>query len=164
MADEPMLLRVPGETRDVLAGDVLVDELADVIAGAMLLPRPPAVVTRQAAVLAARRVLGRLVARCAVEELPNLDRSPALALIAGERLRHLRKGYGAVHDDGQHPDGELTRMAIWYADDELSAMDWPGDLVGPSLPRRQGQVGDLVRAGSLLAAAIDQLGRKGWPL
>ncbi|AYF31082.1 hypothetical protein CSH63_27315 [Micromonospora tulbaghiae] len=174
---EPLLLRVPADTARALASDVLVPELAAVLLAAWAQrtderPGQPAAAAAAAELVddlyhragaagaahLARAVLNWLAGRCVVEAAPHLDQSPALALIAAERIRHLEgKGYDANHDD-QYRDGELAGMALWYADDESSAIDWPGGL--DDLPARGGRLQDLVRAGSLLAAEIDRLLRE----
>ncbi|AYF32174.1 hypothetical protein CSH63_33000 [Micromonospora tulbaghiae] len=172
---DPLLLRVPADTAEALASDVLVPELAAVLFAAWAQcadgppswprldggPYPLAEAAGNAhldAVHLARAVRDWLMGRCVVEAAPHLDQSPALALIGAERIRHLEvKGYDANHDD-QYRDGELAGMALWYADDESSAIDWPGNL--DDLPARGDRLQDLVRAGSLLAAEVDRLLRE----
>lgn len=88
---------------------------------------------------------------------PPLDQaSPGLARITAERLRQVHKGYGAAVDD-RHVQGELADMALWYLDDETSALDW----LWAQLPSRGDRLTCLIRAAALLAAEIDRLLRAG---
>jgi hypothetical protein len=155
---DPILLRVPQETRDALAGDALVDDVELTIAAARDAWKagdaPFAIGPNGHA---ARRVLDHLAERCAVEAAPHTDRSPAIALIAAERRRHEEKGYDARHDD-RFLRGELADMGCWYADEAAGVMEWPWD---DDWPTRGDRVQDLVRAGSLIAAEIDRLIRSG---
>lgn len=155
---DPILLRVPQETRDAFAGDALVDDVELTIAAARDARKagevPFAVGPNGHA---ARKALDHLADRCAVEAAPYSDRSPAIGLIGAERIRQIDKGYDARHDDAM-VRGELADMSRWYADDEAGALEWPW---ATGWPTRGDRLQDLVRAGSLIAAEIDRLIRSG---
>ncbi|MFI6759391.1 hypothetical protein ACIBF5_09645 [Micromonospora sp. NPDC050417] len=152
-----VMLRVPEPTRALILSGVLVDDIEVTIAAARDAWRageaPFAVGPNGHA---AEQVLAMLAARCQVDPAAGWDRSPALALIAAERMRHLDvKGYDAAHDD-EHTHDELADMARWYADPDAAGLEWPWEA---ECPRRGDRLADLVRAASLLAAEIDRLAR-----
>jgi hypothetical protein len=164
----PLLIRLPAEAARVLAGEQLLVEVATlaatarrefVIGAAAGDPRAAVTAPDRSAIWVARRVLDRLAELSTVERAPRIEQSPALRLIAIERLRQIEaKGYTADHDD-QYVLGDLAAMAVWYADQQASGIDWPLD---DRWPERRGQLWDLIRAGALIAAEIDRLMRDGW--
>lgn len=98
-----------------------------------------------------------------------------VALIAIERRRQTeQEGYGADHDD-RHGDCALISAALVYATTaagrmtrqeaapSLPALDWPWPMVWPwdeeDWRPSPTPVGDLVKAGALIAAEIDRLQR-----
>ncbi|TCO64917.1 hypothetical protein [Actinocrispum wychmicini] len=91
-------------------------------------------------------------------------------LIATERRRQIDQGYTPEHDEVEHGSGELAAAAVSYAmpqpdapmrmvfapDDQVCVpywWPWAADQWKPTNDR----VGDLVRAGALIAAEIDRL-------
>lgn len=77
--------------------------------------------------------------------------------ILTERLRQETAGGHTPDRDDQHVRGELARAAMFYVDEESSALDWPW----AELPAARGdRVADLVKAGALIAAEIDRLLRQ----
>jgi hypothetical protein len=79
-------------------------------------------------------------------------------LIAQERQRQIdAEGWTPEHDD-HHCDGELIDAAMVYANDRASSLGWPWVELPHSL--RADRVRDLTKAGALIAAEIDRLGRR----
>lgn len=95
-----------------------------------------------------------------------------IELIAEERLRQVSKlGWTAKHDD-EHFNGELSRAAAVYAmGKDFRYLDSGiSNSETPSLPRAWpwierckvedgSQIGNLIKAGALIAAEIDRLNR-----
>jgi hypothetical protein len=83
------------------------------------------------------------------------ERPDGAALIAAERRRQIEVECWTYEHDRNHWRGELVQAAIFYADPEASAMEWPW----AELPKAKGEdrVRDLVKAGALIAAEIDRL-------
>jgi len=75
-------------------------------------------------------------------------------MIAYERTRQISaKGYDNAHDD-EHKNGEILEAAVAYIECDEELWPWaPGEF----RPGRYLQ--NLVRAGALIAAEIDRLGR-----
>lgn len=90
------------------------------------------------------------------------SRMSGIELIAEARAKHEAKGWTAEHDDS-HVHGELRRAAAEYAlragTDSTTVPDmWPWE---PSAWKPSGSsVRDLIKAGALIAAEIDRIGRK----
>jgi hypothetical protein len=95
--------------------------------------------------------------------------TPGTERIAAERQRQIEhEGYTLDHDADHHA-AELVEAAIAYASPNDGAALWPwdpagfkpevraADLAGVPGHLRHGSVGDLVKAGALIAAAIDRL-------
>lgn len=98
-------------------------------------------------------------------------------LIAAERERQVaEKGYTEKHDVDEHEGGDLLHAAISYAicasqreplcgwsqaqvEDLVLSQWWPWDE--RELKRGPGAIGELVKAGALIAAEIDRLQRDG---
>ncbi len=88
-----------------------------------------------------------------------VPRQSGAELIAHER-EHQRQRWGDDHDD-EHGNQELARAAVMYAMpvNHRSALKtiWPFQQ---EFKPSQTRVGDLVKAGALIAAEIDRLQRK----
>jgi hypothetical protein len=80
----------------------------------------------------------------------NTSLATGAGLIAYERQRQVDKGYTVEHD-ATHGSHELVRAAACYLD---GATDWPWDDDSYH-PTPGDRVSELIRAGALLAAAID---------
>jgi hypothetical protein len=90
-----------------------------------------------------------------------------VALIASERDRQVRsEGWTPEHDD-EHENGELISAAVWYADNGcefdlgLRLPPWPFEP--EAWKASDDRVGQLVKAGALIAAEIDRLQRRDGP-
>lgn len=84
-------------------------------------------------------------------------------LIEAERKRQMEK-YKIEDDDRLHSDGELAAAAVAYIASGIpEAVDffWPWGEDGDEPPRLtpDDRIAELVRAGALIAAEIDRLGR-----
>lgn len=83
-------------------------------------------------------------------------------LIAAERRRQVTvEGWSEDHDD-QHTGGELAFAAMAYMDpdDETNVpLWWPWDMADFK-PSPGDRIRELVKAGALIAAEIDRLGRR----
>lgn len=83
--------------------------------------------------------------------------STGVELIAQERTRQIRgEGYTREHDASHH-QGDLADAAIAYllTDSRLTVRYWPWD---PSSFKPGDRRRDLVKAGALIAAALDAMG------
>lgn len=83
-------------------------------------------------------------------------------MIAAERARQVSgEGYSDAHDD-HYTDRELTRAAVAYAlgaTDREDADDyWPRGWA--ERKPTDSEIGDLVKAGALIAAEIDRIQRR----
>jgi hypothetical protein len=90
-----------------------------------------------------------------------------IELIAAERQRQIEvEGWTPAHDAG-HRRGELARAAVCYA---LSAFNFDGRIQywpwEAKWYKPKDRLSDLVRAGALIAAALDQhrhqIGEAAW--
>lgn len=76
--------------------------------------------------------------------------------ITAERERQMAvEGWSAQHDDWEHAHGELTQAALCYLTGNTTAWPWEMKWWKPSEER----IRDLTKAGALIAAEIDRLGR-----
>jgi hypothetical protein len=108
-------------------------------------------------------------------QLPEPDHSveygdTGAELIVAERQRQIeREGYTPEHDRDHHHAAEFIEAAIAYMSPNDGAAIWPWepdgfkpevthhDLAGVPGYLRHGSIRDLVKAGALIAAAIDRL-------
>lgn len=103
-----------------------------------------------------------------------VDTTTGVDLIAAERRRQIDgEGWTPEHDD-MHIKGELARAAASYARprhrswlDEVEGVkrlpaDWPWEPEWYK-PTPHDRVGELVKAGALIAAEIDRLNRAAAP-
>jgi hypothetical protein len=90
---------------------------------------------------------------CAHYRVATAATEDGAALIAAERRRQIEvEGYDPEHDE---PSDDLARAAVAYAlpySDETRVAYWPW---GVSAFKPKDRLRDLVRAGALIAAAID---------
>lgn len=102
-------------------------------------------------------------------------------LIAEERQRQIsQEGWTSAHDDAEHDSGQLTEAAICYAavgsaqSRGASADEWPVEMFDGFhdsvlqwpfddcwYKPKPHALGNLVKAGALIAAEIDRLQRRG---
>lgn len=110
------------------------------------------------------------------DNVPNVEASPAVAMIVAERRRQLgEKGYSLEHDR-DHDYDELARAAAWYAlparmragvpialgpegslgfvNVDVAAIVKPRDFV---LHASTDRLRDLAKAGALIVAEIERL-------
>ncbi|MBL5975355.1 MAG: hypothetical protein D3X82_16805 [Candidatus Leucobacter sulfamidivorax] len=101
-----------------------------------------------------------VLAALAVSPAPARDESPGAALIAAERATHPGRGFDAAHDALPGHRRDLIRAAICYVCAEdlpegtVVPLGWPW---GRSDWKPSGIERNLVKAGALIAAAIDAL-------
>ena len=97
-----------------------------------------------------------------------------IELIAAERERQIKKGWNAFHDD-DHKNADLTLAAMAYAHEGAARqgnwLNFPRTHPKKNPPRQwpfddyywnpeEDAIGNLVKAGALIAAEIDRLQRK----